>query len=160
MAAEHHRSIIILIENELYGSAFSLVRPMFEATVKGIWLHNCATSNDIKRYKKAKTSSTFTELIRSIENIDVYNSGLLTKIQTQSWKAMHDYVHTGIRQISRRMTEEFIEPNYADDEIIEVISFSNTNGYIVAIATCYLANDAEHILEIGNGFNKYLHPTN
>lgn len=38
IALENQKSIILLINKKLYGSAFSLVRVQFEAYVRGLWL--------------------------------------------------------------------------------------------------------------------------
>lgn len=54
MALEHQKSIVLLVVNHLYGSALSLVRLIFEAYVRGVWLHHCASEADLKRFEKNK----------------------------------------------------------------------------------------------------------
>ena len=44
VALEHHRAIVLLISHALYGSAFALIRLLFEAyMMRGLWLHRCAS---------------------------------------------------------------------------------------------------------------------
>ena len=47
VALEHQKAIILLIANEYYGSAFSLIRVLFEAYVRSLWLNYCATDDDL-----------------------------------------------------------------------------------------------------------------
>ena len=42
---ELYQGIIVLVDNKLFGSALALLRPHFEAHVRGVWLQWCATEN-------------------------------------------------------------------------------------------------------------------
>jgi hypothetical protein len=46
LAMEHHKAIVVLAAHQLFGSAFALARPVFEAYVRGVWLHRCASRAD------------------------------------------------------------------------------------------------------------------
>ena len=48
IAIEHHRAIIILINEKTIGSAFALSRCVFESCVRGVWLWKCASDDEIK----------------------------------------------------------------------------------------------------------------
>lgn len=52
VALEHQKSIVLLIANHLVGSAFSLVRVLFETYIRGLWLERCASETEIEKYKK------------------------------------------------------------------------------------------------------------
>ena len=39
MALEHQKAIVLLVAKSLCGSAFSIARLIFEAYVRGVWLH-------------------------------------------------------------------------------------------------------------------------
>ena len=54
MAREHHKSIVLLVSNSLYGSAFSLVGLIFEAYIRGVWLYRCAKESEVEKYKREK----------------------------------------------------------------------------------------------------------
>ena len=54
MTLEHQKAIVLLVASFLYGSAFSLRRLMFEAYVRGVWLHQCA-SNAHRRSDAARS---------------------------------------------------------------------------------------------------------
>ena len=50
VALEYQHAIVLLIKERLYGAAFTLLRSVIESYVRGIWLHRCATKEDIKNF--------------------------------------------------------------------------------------------------------------
>lgn len=78
VALEHQKAIILLITNKLYGSAFALIRVLFESYVRGLWLNYCANDKEINEFKKGKMDKKFGKLIEDIEKIDGYNVGTLS----------------------------------------------------------------------------------
>ncbi|MBA7642435.1 hypothetical protein ES703_50128 [subsurface metagenome] len=47
LALEHHESIYLLIDRKLYGSAFALVRPLFDTFYRAHWVCGCATKEQV-----------------------------------------------------------------------------------------------------------------
>jgi hypothetical protein len=47
VALEHGQAIVMLTEDALHGSALALVRPVFEAYVRGMWLMHCASEKEV-----------------------------------------------------------------------------------------------------------------
>ena len=135
---EHQKGIVLLVSERIYASAFGLVRLIFEAYVRGIWLHQCATQQDLNRFEKNKLDKTFDNLIQEIEKLDGFNNvDVLSKVKNASWAAMNSYTHTGFHQVVRRNRDSTIEPDYSENEIIEVVSFANAIGVLAAIAVSY-----------------------
>lgn len=50
LAHEHAKSIAILIDHKLFGSAYALLRPCIEAYIRGSWLLYCATDDEVTRF--------------------------------------------------------------------------------------------------------------
>src|SRR6516162_2706111 len=48
IALQHHRAIWLLKDAELYGSAFALVRPVFDAWLRALWINAIATPEEIE----------------------------------------------------------------------------------------------------------------
>jgi hypothetical protein len=44
---EHHHAMMLLLKNDLPGSAFSLVRVQFEAFINAHWTSRCATAGQV-----------------------------------------------------------------------------------------------------------------
>ena len=136
---EHVRATCLLLRNRLTGSAFSLVRPAFETFCRGLWLCHCATDQELADFQKDKLEKKQTQIIKAIASNDVYDSGVLSRISKNYWSAMCSYAHGGYLPAVRRITSERIEPNYSDQEIMQVIWFASslallTGGEIFAMA--------------------------
>ncbi len=143
MTLEHQRGIVLLIAKNIHGSAFALIRPLFESYVRGIWLHKCASESNLDRFIKGKDLGKFADLCAAVEKLEAFQEGLLSQIKMSSWKAMNGFTHTGIHQVARRHTEETIEANYDEVEILEAMKFACGIGWLAAIAICDLADNAE-----------------
>ena len=116
LAMEHHKSIVLLIAHSLFGSGFALLCLSFEAYVRGVWLHRCATSAELKRFETGQIDC-FAELLRRVETLQEFQGGVLSAAKQKSWRAMNDYTHSGHIHATRRNKETTVEPNYPDDEI-------------------------------------------
>jgi hypothetical protein len=125
LAIEHHAGITQLLAGRIYASAFALVRPEFECFVRGAWLHYCATDDELGRFLDQDVITlTFGQLITAVEEKPEFPKGILSGVKDAGWNAMNGYTHGGIHQVSRRMQGEYIEPDFADDALLEVIRFS------------------------------------
>jgi hypothetical protein len=142
-ALEHHKAVLLLVARSLFGSAFALVRLLFEAYIKGIWLHRCASDSDIQLFKAEKLDKNFGAFIEDIEKIEGFEEGILSDTKTKSWKAMNSYTHSGFMQVVRRNTASTIEPNYTEDEILEALNFANAIGLLSALEISYLSGSKQ-----------------
>jgi hypothetical protein len=143
VALEHQKAIVLLIANKLVGSAFSLVRILFEAYIRGLWIGKCATDKEIEDFKRNKLEKTFGTLIQEIEQKDGFQEGVLSKAKAANWKAMNSYTHSGFFQSVRRLKEETIEANYDEEEIIEILGFSDAIGMLTALQIALMAGNVE-----------------
>lgn len=148
IALEHQKAIILLLANKLYGSAFALIRLLFEAYVRGLWLNYCANDKEINKFKKDKMDKEFGKLIEDIEKIDGYNVGTLSKAKKAGWKVMNSFTHSGFNQIVRRNTKSTVEPNYEVEEIEEAINFTNAIGLLSCLEISFLAKKEKLSIEI------------
>jgi len=148
IAIEHQKAIILLITNKVYGSAFALVRLLFEAYIRGLWLNYCASDKEINKFKKGKLDKKFDQLIKDIENIDGYNVGVLSKAKQAGWKVMNSFTHSGFNQVVRRNTNSTIEPNYPVEEVEEAINFANAIGLLSYLGMSFLSKKNELSIEI------------
>lgn len=148
VALEHQKAIILLIAQKYYGSAFSLIRVLFETYVRSLWLNYCANDQDIENFKKNKLNKKFYELINEVEKIKGYKGGTLSKAKKAGWKVMNSFTHSGYTQIERRFGKSSIEPNYETAEIEEAIDFTNATGLLCCMEISFLTNNEELSLEL------------
>jgi hypothetical protein len=143
LTCEHREGIVLLIYHKLYGPAFALARSVFESFVRGVWLYRHATDQDIEAFREEKLNRTFESLIKDIETLEEFKVGLLSDLKNQGWKALNSYTHTGFQHITRRVKSEALEPNYHDDEIEEILNFSNGIGLFAALHISFLSTNKE-----------------
>lgn len=141
VALEHQAAICLLSSAELYGPLFALLRVLFEAVVRGLWLAQCASDADLKKFQKHRFDQKFGELVRDIENVIGRTGSPLSKLMTNSWKAMNGFTHTGFHQVARRNGEGFTGPNYPDAEINQAVALSAALGLIAACQLAGIASD-------------------
>lgn len=141
VAREHQKAIVLLIANQLCGSAYALVRAQFESYVRGTWLHHCALDSDLERFQADKLKRSFASLVADIEKHPGFEDGYLSAVTRKSWDAMCSYAHTGSLQMARWNTEDEIGHNYKEDELVEVIDYTNALAILASIGIALLAKD-------------------
>lgn len=123
---EHHLGIAVLLRSRINGSAFALVRPLFETFVRGVWLRHCATEEQLDRYVSDRLDLRFGQLLEGVEQVDGFRDGVLSGLKTNAWRAMNSYTHGGIQQAGRRSSGPYIEPDFPPEEIIEVVKLAGS----------------------------------
>jgi hypothetical protein len=141
VALEHQKAIVLLISGDLYGSAFAISRVLLEAYVRGVWLHQCASDADLKRFEVGTLDRTFGNLVEDIEKLEGFSVGVLSAMKKSSWSTMCGFTHTGFGQVVRRNKESTIEPNYEEAAVLELLDFSDGIGLMAAVQIAHLAND-------------------
>ena len=113
VAMEHGKSIYTLIRQELYSSAYALVRVMLETGVRSLWLSRCATEKELIRYieKDEIEGLHFRAMTRVVD--DMYKlGGVLIDTQKKVWGSAHSYTHGGILQVRKRLKGGVVTPDW------------------------------------------------
>ena len=137
---EHHEAILLLIESRLNGSAFALVRSLFEAFFRVLWAVSCAGDPDVEKIA-TKERFEFPGTEKMVNDIDqkLEMNGFFLEFKKNAWTAMNSYTHTGLLQLSRRFSGTRVEPRYSETESIEVIHVITTAivllGRFIAVQT-------------------------
>ena len=148
LSQEHHHSIVFLVEYELYGSAFALVRLAFEAYVRGEWLALCASDKTVADFLAGREPPKIDTLLAELAKTPAFSENVLSTVKAKSWRAMCDYTHTGGRHVQRWNSADAIEPSYDDAEIREVLSFAAVIGSLSVIGLATLAGDEQLALRV------------
>jgi hypothetical protein len=122
---EHIISIDKLIEAGLVGSAFALVRPAYEALLRGHYI----ILHEEKLDSFEKGNNIFPNMETLTKELDNYYSEepFFVAIKEKGWKAMNDYTHNAIRQIARRFDEEGnLISSYSKEEIEDIWKILNS----------------------------------
>ncbi|KAF0143717.1 MAG: hypothetical protein FD156_2452 [Nitrospirae bacterium] len=148
VAIEHHNGIVVLCENGHFGTACALIRVIFEACVRGIWLHNCATEDELIQYRNDNLRKGFNNVLQEVEQLESFKEGVLSSIKEEYWGPMNSFAHTGYFQVSRRLSADSLGPNYADEEAIKVLTFSGSMCLLAALQIALLIGDSNLSNEI------------
>ena len=130
IALEHQAAILVLIREKLYGSASALVRPIFEAWLRALWVSGCASDEDVEKIASDDSFEFPRDMVKTIDQ--KYGSdGLFANIKKQSWKTMTSYSHPGQLAIGRRFTGSVVQSNYDDGELIEIVRSSTLTSLLL-----------------------------
>ena len=138
LSLEHQRSIIVLVENGLYGSASTLLRSLFESYIKGMWFFHCSSQNDIEKLRKDKFQVGFGKLIEDIEN--EVGEGVL-KAKKELWNTLNSLTHSGAAQVSRRISNSEIKSNYTDAFLRDTLKLANNYALLSACQIAKISNN-------------------
>ena len=153
-ALEHQKAIVLLTANSLSGSAAALVRLLFEAYVRGVWLMYSASDKEVEKFKSDKIKK-IGELIAELETHEAFSGGTLSHVKETSWKTMNSFTHSGFYQAVRQNTADSITPNHTDEEKKDALDTANSFGILTAIAIADMADNeqlAQSVFERGKEF--------
>lgn len=132
---EHQSSAMLLVKHGLLGSATALMRPAFEAFVRGLWLQ-WADDQELARFQKGHDTATPEKMIRRvIQRSREKRYADLLDTWEQSQKTMHGYVHHGYQSLIRRSGVIDTSP----DEVVDLLGFSASMALHASLETVELA---------------------
>lgn len=141
IAQEHHHGIVVLLTHSLFASAFALLRPAFEAYIRGQWLSLCATELDVQQFLRGAEPPRPNTLIQSLESLEDLDNNFFSVVKRKSWDALCGYTHTGGIHVQRWQTSDGVEPNYSKEEVLEVLNFSDMIAGLSVLAVLREAGD-------------------
>ena len=146
IALQHHRAIWLLKDAELYGSAFALVRPVFDAWLRALWINAVATPEEIEKASRdelrfpniddmlvairpiyfghAEKDAEFPQIV---DKLFYWLTGQDPNDKTAPrapslWKALHGYTHPGARPLSRLFTGGQAQQNYSEFDVAQLLN--------------------------------------
>ena len=140
-AMEHHDAIIRLVELRLYGSAVTMVRPIFEAYIRALWLFHCAKDSQIKRMGPRMSELDTSRMIPQLVRVESVGPGVLDGVLRDHVGAMNSFTHTNWLQMVRRITETSLEPNYEPSELTATLNFASSMALLSAGHVATLRSD-------------------
>jgi hypothetical protein len=124
VAQQHHSAILILLANSppLQATAFALLRPLLEATLRGEWVSHCATDEQVKTFalggkKQLDMASVVSELGKKVGNSNAHSV-----LYKNTWPIVSAYTHTFEHQIQHWLSSSGISPNYSTEQVVWLVS--------------------------------------
>lgn len=128
LSQEHQDSICELMTLGLVGSALALLRPQFEACLRGTWVLLCATDDQADKIIRGKEPPTVTEMAEDIGKVIGPDNNLLGMYREKIYKHLHDFTHGGAAQIKARNTATEITSDYSEEGMIWLMTHSAILG--------------------------------
>ncbi len=154
-ALEHHVGITILLENQIPSPAMALLRPLYEASVRGTWIHSCATDTEIETFKSGSEPPPIRNLIEALEKTEAFDLAVLSGAHGKNWPTLCGLTHTGIQQVLLCISEDGIERNCPPELIDEALGYAGAHSLLSAIGVARLADNdvlACRLLDLGKAF--------
>lgn len=133
IAQEHYSAILLLLQQDppSYATAFALLRPVLEATLRGEWVVECASDEQIKSFvlggKKQLDMSSLVDALQKKSDSDNMHRVLYKDL----WPIISAYTHTYEHQLQHWISLEAPIPNYAPEQIAWLL-----NGAMACFALC------------------------
>lgn len=136
LALEHHAAIWLLRERELIGSAFALVRPLYDIMFRALWIGAKATDEQVDQASRDELDWRRIKLFNEIKEAYFSQQALKDAELVQAadkffqdmrnlMKILHSYTHPGARQLGRRFTAYQVKPNYNEAAIAQGLKLAN-----------------------------------
>jgi hypothetical protein len=132
IAADHHGAIVLLLKSTFYSSSFALLRCLFEAYLRGLWVKYCADDAQVAAFIRADQKPPET-MVADIEATPAFAGGSLSRIKKQHWGTMCDFTHTGGLHLQRWQSKEGIEPTFEPAELEECLNLAEVFGALATL---------------------------
>lgn len=137
---EHQHSIINLIQDDRRISASALVRPQYDAMIRGTWL--AFKGDEVIANKIAEDTYKFKGLEKMCLQIDTFlRDDFFLSVNQNNINALHSYTHGGWHMLSRCMDENYITPTFSDEEMIEIVNGTTMNMLMMVLAYAVKIDD-------------------
>lgn len=152
IALEHQHAIAGLLEWKLHASAFALVRPLLEATVKGTWIAHSATDSAIEKHARGGELPAVSDMLSHLRSsrLPPEVQGLLAFIKSDGWQIFSSLTHAGFAQVRRWVSPTGVEPTYPEEELEEVANLASLLGLISCLEAARLSGNQEVVAELAS----------
>jgi len=126
LAMDHSDAIPILLSYSVpaEASAFALVRTVFESYIRGLWITNCATEDELHAFATNRLRPKMRTMVEALDRAANTGTKGLTHSYGSNWDALCAYAHSGAHQVQRWNLGDSIQPNYKEAEVCEVLRFT------------------------------------
>ena len=145
IAQDHHAAIVFLMKSTFYSSSFALLRSLFEAFLRGLWLKHCATDELVSAFFRGGEPPK--TMVAEIESTEAFTGGVLLRIKRKNWSAMCAFTHTGGLHLQRWQSQDGVEPIFAPEELEECLNCAELFGAMAGLELVQLSKSG------ANGFD-------
>ena len=139
IAFEHQAAITFLVDHHRRTSAFALLRPLFDAFWRSLWIAFVANDDQVERFRQAKLDPKFETARKKLDAIPGFPP-LFGGIAKGGWERMSAFTHGSGLMTQRYFSADVIAPAHADEETIELL---HNAGWLALATGIVFANVVE-----------------
>ena len=150
IALDHQAAIAALFRQGHFGSAYVLIRPLLEATVKGAWLAHCATEAALARHARGVELPSVAILLEKLRDSTLpdYLHEFLIDLKSNTWSHMSSLTHAGFAQVQRWVSINGVAPNFPEQEREEIANICSLVGVVACIEAARLCGSVAMAQEL------------
>lgn len=152
LCVEHYSGIHTLVDQGVYGSAFALFRPQFEAYVRGAWYNVCATDGQLRKFLNGNDPPRIDAQIADLEDLGGFDGGSLSTMKAQVWSNLNDFTHGGATQVKARNTRDEVVQSYKSEHVVGLVSASATLALLAGVGIAAAINDDALAVRLRDGY--------
>ena len=154
LAHEHAKSIAVLIDSKLTGSAFALLRPCIEAYVRGDWLLHCASYEQVELFTNRDSQwPSLSKQMYDLENYDQF-SGSFKRYKGRAMGRLNALTHGLSSQIKMRFNGSYMESAITDTDIKELVWEISFISILSHLGIAEISEDQSVVSEIEQAFEE------
>lgn len=169
LSLEHATAALFLMEADMPGSAFTLLRPQFESLVRAFWLMYAASETQVEKLSMPLTRETakrgddlpmLSDMLKRLEKAPDVPRHVVAQLQAYkdiTWKELNSFTHGGMHPLSKFVT------GYSPKLVFD--SLCNSNGIFMMTAQmlCILTGAPENQIQWRKLIDEFMdcfHPMN
>lgn len=139
---EHHEATILLVKQQLHGSAMTLLRTMFEGCIVGLWAVYLASDEELDSFAMGRLTLEPSKVLRRLRSKDEGDFvQILESFYEENKDFLNSYVHVGHEAVAGRLSASYIGPNYPPEKIKLLLEFADAMLIVVVMEISSLVKE-------------------
>jgi len=130
---DHREATLLLASHGAWTSAFAMMRPTFEACVRGCWLGFVANDQQIDLLFAGRLSTKLETMARTVGKAEPALT-CIESLASMFKDRLDDFTHGSGAQLARWYGPESVAPRHSSGEVIDVLRFVDSVGLIACTA--------------------------
>ena len=142
-------SVTLVLQNERYGAALALTRPVLEACCRGKWIRYHAKKRTIETFSSNNFPDTPSLIKKTMSRVAGLNGGA-DDFVLNVYRWLSDYTHGGVRMLRMQLSETGVASEYNLEEVRKALMVSDVMqiqaaSELLDFARCKNDNDCQSL---------------
>lgn len=139
---EHNAAISLLNRSGLEGASLAMLRPCFEALVRGIWILRASSDEQVENFCMGRDSKKVETLLKDIRTHSPEDA-FLEQTWLKSEDSLHPFTHVSYQLLARRSADEAIAPFIDPTETARALAFAAGTSMLATVELAQLAGQID-----------------